>query len=178
MPRAGSRRRRQSVSWPDWRSVDGRPLTWRPHTRLERRAAPPAVPRGPPRGRGDRGLRAQAPPQQGGPLGEASGSCVAWPPGVAFLDRAGPRPQGIPAAAQRSASHDQGKRPSTATTTPSRAGAMAVSQDAGAVCIWRCSRRAPSWFRRPTAMERACTSRPPETGCGVVEKRLWAPPRA
>ena len=119
------------------------------------------------------------PPRRRGAIVWASlGAVVAWPPERAGLARAGPRPTAIPAGAQRSARPSQVTRPATATTRPSRSGALAWSTGAGAAFSVRCRRLSPSWRTRQTDRERACTARPQETGWGWVETRLRSPPQA
>jgi hypothetical protein len=50
----------------------------------------------------------------------------------------------MPSCAQRAANPYQVQRHATATISPSREGATAVRKGAGAACIWRWSRLAPS----------------------------------
>jgi hypothetical protein len=53
-------------------------------------------------------------------LGASLWPCVAWPPGLACMERAGPGAEGSPSRAQRSASPHQANRPSTQTAIASR----------------------------------------------------------
>jgi hypothetical protein len=86
----------------------------------------------------------------------------ALPPWRAGLERAGPRPKGRPAWAQRSARPYHVHRQATATTLPSREGARVVRNVSGRACIARGTRIAPSWVKSQTSMVRACQARPQE----------------
>jgi hypothetical protein len=97
-------------------------------------------------------------------LGASLWSFWACPPCIACIARACPRPKAIPAGAQRAASPSQGTRPATAPPSPSRSGALAVRNGAGAAFLGRCHRRSPAWRKTQTSRARACQSRPPDNG--------------
>ena len=97
---------------------------------------------------------------------------LAVPPCRAVRERACPRTQGLPGAAQRSARQYQVNRHAAARTLGSRSGALALRRAAGVAVMCRCTRVAPAWSRMHTYRVRAWRSIPQEKGCGFVENRL------
>jgi hypothetical protein len=116
---------------------------------MQRRRGDPASRASPP---GRRRTAATAAPERPASLRESIAAVLAFPPWMAFIARAWPSTNGIPSAAQTSASQYQVNMHSAATTRSSRYGATVASNASGVDGTFRCTSTSPAPSRMQTYM--------------------------